>query len=125
MLNRRHLFGLVPALAAVASAVSPTPSVAQDDQVERWIEATSDNMAPSIKIGDRMLVVPVAGWDGPGIYLIDNDGYEVAYRCNRIPGQSRIHVWSENKRYGEHKMSIPTFEARLRGLVVMAHRRFV
>lgn len=121
--TRRRFLGLIP--VATAAAIVPTITVAQVEQSERWIEATSDNMAPLIKIGDRMLVAPVDGWDGPGIYLIDNDGCEVAYRCNRIPGQPRIHVWSENKLYGENKMTIPAFEARLRGQVVLATRRFV
>lgn len=121
--TRRSLFaiagGLAGALAlpahAASAPVGPGPY---------WRDVQSDNLAPTLNLGDTYLVEPVVGWEGAGIYLLDMGDAETPYRCNRVPGERSIHVWSESRRYGEWRISEADFNRLLRGRVTRVQRSF-
>ena len=71
----------------------------------------SDNMEPTVRRGDFLLVVPVEGYCGEGIYLLaDPIGGLVPYRvtADLVGG---VEVSSDSGRHGRYPMSLAAFEA--------------
>ena len=70
-------------------------------------EVDCDTMEPTyIRGRDSVLCVPVFGYAGEGIYLIDCFGL---YRCERRG--DRIHMWRDNRMYVTQEASLAEFNA--------------
>ena len=126
MLNRRHLFGASAAVAVAAIPVVATAQPLTQQSERRLLSVQSDNMIPLLNPGrDKIVVEPVAGWEGQGIYLLDMGDAECPYRCSRAAGRpGEIQVISDNPRYGAHRISLSQFERMQRGRVASAIRSF-
>lgn len=124
-LNRRSIFALGGGLAAalaVPVAAAHTPASVEGP---RLVVVQSDNMIPLLFPRMHTLMVePVSGYEGRGIYMLDMGGAEVPYHCARGIGRPGIQAFSENPRYGEHWISEAQFNRVLRGRVTSATRSF-
>ncbi|WP_037073742.1 S24 family peptidase [Rhizobium leguminosarum] len=78
----------------------------------------SDGMAPALlPMRDYVLIAPIQGYHGDGVYLIDLQGGSTLYRVqNMLGGQLRLSM--DNPLYGSFTFTKAQFEEIVLGIVV-------
>ena len=52
----------------------------------RLVPVTADTMEPTLRMGQVLAVVPLDGWRGPGLYLLDRPPEPQVWRCSPLAG---------------------------------------
>ncbi|KQT17721.1 hypothetical protein ASG40_17010 [Methylobacterium sp. Leaf399] len=85
------------------------------------VPVRSDNMEPTLRRGDFVLVAPTDAYQGEGVYATVSLGAVVLHRFERV-GKGRIRMWSDNPHYTRYEISKDEFLAMLFAKVVITAR---
>lgn len=83
----------------------------------RLMPIEGDGMAPTLKSGDLVAVVPTDRFRCDGIYVLDIEGEPAVYRC-ASDFRGNVACCYDNPRYTDWLMPGAAFEAKVLGYVV-------
>ncbi|WAC27508.1 hypothetical protein [Ancylobacter sp. SL191] len=81
----------------------------------------SDSMEPTLRSQwDHVLVQPCTAYRGEGLYLLQTPfgGWKLTRASSTLNGKGQLLLYVDNKRYGEHLVSIDWFNENVLGIVV-------
>ncbi len=97
----------------------PVPALAPVSMTQaRFLPVIGDGMAPTLDHTHMVAVVPVSGYRGPGLYVLDvmGNGHAEVIRCMAITPNT-ILLKYDNPAYGSHTVAADWFESAVLGQV--------
>lgn len=89
----------------------------------RLMPVLGEDMAPTMRRGDMVLVVPMNRCNGEGIFVTEWQGCVTIYRVQPIPGTEDVWVMSDNQKHGVMTMARAAFDDMVVGRVAFICNR--
>lgn len=94
-----------------------TVSLPHSIEARRLMPIKGDSMAPALRPGDFVMVVPTSRYLCEGIYVVDAMGAPDLFRCEKIIGKDAVRLTKDNPAYAGHVATVAQFNANVLGIV--------